>query len=496
MKHCVACLAPSCVCLRSPSYAFHFNLGEPRRNRYLSPLTQWSETLTATRIGEAKFDHSPLSGQSSLIIGSTLHEIGEIIGWGAHGLVLANREHTRVYKIMRGDPLQRENIMSEIVHTELASRLQAGPKFYGWAPLEFPTQDSFFKFIQLPTSPAFFETLAALSESERQPPQWLREGLVAKPEELTLLVIESWDASLLTYLTENAKQWIDLVNPDVVNPHVLEGFITRLLELHDHDFIHGDLLPKNILVRYDRASKRISAMTLTDFGMSGALDEWFFNTDSQHRDVVLGYFSNSITKWPEQWRAGSYYADMIEVFREPKKPDIAALSNWQYWLSNDPFNMDLGLLYYLARETPSLWPLFLPKTPTTAYNLPNYFNWKYEGKSPDGDQLTNIVVEQKWIFQLVLYWLDTARQIKQKIERATKGTLKNLQFSTPRGIPSEDEERRMQYSELVEFESHSGPLHIQLTARVRRGFLKTVEWQDYVPPPILYSDESSISSDE
>lgn len=488
MTCCVGCLTPHCVCLRAPSYAFHFHLAEPRLNHYESPSKQLAETLAATKLKQATFYAGRLTGQPTLRIGSTMHEIGEIIGWGAHGMVLVNRQRTRVYKIMRGDALKKSHIGSEIVHSELASRLQSGPKFYGWAPLKFTTQASFVKFTQLPTSPAFAESLSQLDASALRLPTWMLEGLVKKPEKLTVLVIEGWDASLLTYLIENGKQWTDLIDPDVVNPNVLEGFITRLLELHDHDVFHGDLLPKNILVRYDRLNKRISAMTLGDFGMSSSMNDWFFETMPDHRDHVVRYFSEASGKWPQQWRVGSYHADMIETLR--------SLDNWKYWLMNDPFNMDLGLLFYLARAKPSLWSLFSNKTPESAYKLPNYFNWRYEPKRSDGEQVTNIVVEQKWVFQLILNWLDTAKQVQEKIEGVTKGTLQDLQFATPRGIPSDDEVQRIQYSELVEFEMSSGPLHIQLTARVRSGFLQNVEWEEYVPPPILYSDESSIFSDE
>ena len=74
-------------------------------------------------------------------------------------------------------------------------------------------------------------------------------------EDTGYIITEKWDA--------------DLKFEDELTPRVVAKLLQQIKVLHDHDYVHADIFPRNVLVR--KVEDLIYDITLTDFGLTNTV---------------------------------------------------------------------------------------------------------------------------------------------------------------------------------------------------------------------------------
>jgi len=472
MPVCLRCLVSPCKCtqLKAPSFAFHFNLGNPRTNRFRNPIDTVPGTQTVldkTHLHDATFVHPTLQ------LGATESlTLKDIIGWGAWGIVFSTADRRYVIKAMRG---HADDYKAEIVHSRTAAKIGIGPKFNGWTEVIFATHREFEEFVNFPTSTAFAAAGFPI-------PKW-----VNRPNPvLTLLIFEAWDSSLVTFLQENNKETSALTDPAVLDPSLLRKFITGVRKLHVHDIIHLDILPKNILIRFK--NQQITDICLGDYGSAVSLNGWFMTSDAAWRQLFIDYHSTQMKNRRHMEDSG-YMEYMLQQFGQHQSSQLGAMQDWQRWLRDNPLNFDNAMLYYLTANLPDLWKLFhIPRD--EIYKMPNYFNWQYEPKAEDGRVNTLLLVNDEYRVRLTANWLDSVQEIRARIDDQFEESLEDIHFFSALGRVTENDERVLQYSEVVTVVDDA--LQMKIQAKPKSRFYQYVETQT----SNLLSDEPSLSSSD
>jgi serine/threonine protein kinase len=253
-------------------------VGKPHRFRYHKEkiVLYFIEGFLATheQINELKIDTKLpryIGTQHKMILPSHCltmegYEIQEFIGLGSSGSVHKacdiDKNCTYAIKIENITESRLKFLFDEEVKiTEIFNRNNIGPKYYG---------------------------------------SWICEGL-------GFIVTELWDGQL-----PNVK----------LSDDVLRKFRDQIDKLHDLGYVHADILPKNVLVKYD-SHKNVKDITLTDFSNSDTIEAW--KSRPTYLKIFYDYISVTI--------AGLYF----------KKNNITV-----DMILNDPRLLDFGLLDYYS----------------------------------------------------------------------------------------------------------------------------------------------------
>jgi len=428
---CLDCLTAPCCCqsssgalvLRAPSFAFHHHLAlaNPRINQFPNPTEGPAAYFDIEKTASTPLKYGIAPGNVAVFkstIGRARIQLTAtaVIGWGAAGMVLG-LQGNQVMKLLDVQP-QSPLVKREIAYSQLASDLGVGPKVKLWGSVRFDSYDDFDHFATLPLTRSF-------ADAKSPRPDWLGNY----PSELSFIVTEQWDASLATYLQENNITIERLVDSRVVEDGVLEQFIRGLGQLHDHDAIHMDAYPKNILVRTNKRTNRLRAMCLTDFGNTSSTTEWFCASKSAFREAMLVYSSTDTLPGTLTYSTafGQYMVQNFAATGVLGGP--AMLEAWRTWLRDNPFNFDLQLWRYVASLKPAqLEPLFHPAVLKRGYGQPNRFLWSFRPKNSTGHVECMLDFGNKRVVQLKVHWLDTLENIREEVERTTQGSLRDLVF--------------------------------------------------------------------
>lgn len=115
-------------------------------------------------------------------------------------------------------------------------------------------------------------------------PRWVKELSESETVEVDYIAFERWDTTLwdvlLRYpLTEH------LIEP------IVDKFEQHLKVLHQHHIVHGDLMPRNILVRI--TGDQLTDVCFTDFADTFFVRTWFLNEliDESYRKLTIRCFT-------------------------------------------------------------------------------------------------------------------------------------------------------------------------------------------------------------
>lgn len=97
-------------------------------------------------------------------------------------------------------------------------------------------------------------------------------------EGLGFIVTERWDGSMLDMLVKTLP------------PAMLYKLRVLIARLHEDGFVHGDIMPKNILVRLNDEGTAVVDVTLTDFGLTQSKEGW--QEDPDFLNTMRDYYMN------------------------------------------------------------------------------------------------------------------------------------------------------------------------------------------------------------
>jgi len=120
------------------------------------------------------------------------------------------------------------------------------------------------------------------------------------------------------------------VSYDILSEPLLEKLNMQIEKIHQLGYIHGDILPKNVLVKYNDNKTEIIDVTLTDFNLTNKIKDW--QSDVDYTTKVYDYFKND--------QDVNQYFDDNEIFIEnvidnPKLLDYALLHQLGYSIQDE-----------------------------------------------------------------------------------------------------------------------------------------------------------------
>lgn len=134
------------------------------------------------------------------------------------------------------------------------------------------------------------------------------------------IVTEKWDDSLEGYRQRNPKM-------KYVQTFLLLKLKKMIDTLHETGLVHSDILEKNILVKFDKETGKLTDLVLTDFGLADMVKDW--QDDQKFLRKLYNYHVS------EGSHTKHYFKDRKITF---------------YDVLNDPTLLDYSLLYYLVEE--------------------------------------------------------------------------------------------------------------------------------------------------
>lgn len=140
---------------------------------------------------------------------------------------------------------------------------------------------------------------------------WIKEGV-------GFLATEKWDISLSDWIKRNK---INRYSKGYPLPSFLISRLRRHIEkMHSHNYVHGDLMEKNIMLRLDRHRRPVD-ICLTDFGLTMHVQEW-----SKHLSflkTLFEYHMNDCNYTDRYFRENRI--EFSDVVKDPKHLDRALL---------------------------------------------------------------------------------------------------------------------------------------------------------------------------
>ena len=227
-------------------------------------------------------------------------ELRGLLGEGAYGKVFQACEMADCRKVVKvqvlADQLAQQNFAKEVEFSRIASDNDFGPRLFS----------------------------ACITDGERLVDLFRGQGRFSllpmrNQPSVGIMVSEMWDGALDKLLKDDG--WCDQA--------LYRAFEERVARMHALDIVHADLLPKNVLYKYDE-SGNVAELIPTDFGLS--------------------FYASEFAELPEDWRLKL----AIYNLKNPDQPTWPAIeqtpklldATWQE-VQEDPFLLDEPLLVLL-----------------------------------------------------------------------------------------------------------------------------------------------------
>jgi len=274
-------------------------------------------------------DFCLLSNCNTIPAHPLLSNLVEHLGSGSFGIAIGNALHC--IKIMENQKLSRD----ELVFSNWASQVGVGPRLIccgtmlmskhqllGWA------EDSIGKALPVP--------------------KWITALTDIDTVKVDYVAYERWDTNL----------W-DVLQRYTLTEHLIEPIIPKYRKhleiMRKHGVVHGDLLPRNILVRMK--GDQLTDVCFTDFADAFPARRWFLNQwiDKSYRDLTIRCFTTF------QYRLQLQQAIYERCKQNLAKPiEISKKECLVRWLLHNPYNLDACVLESLLAIFNKAAPIRIP----------------------------------------------------------------------------------------------------------------------------------------
>lgn len=192
-----------------------------------------------------------------------LQRLPDFIGSGSFGIAIGNGKHC----IKMADIIRER----EILYATWASQLGVGPKLICHG------------FVVVPQALLKRLKLSALRAGLPLPYRLKMTESSTDSIQLNFIAFEQWTMTLHQWLSE------EIVSQELIEP-IVQSFKHKLGIMRREGVVHGDLMPRNILVRV--VDRKLTDVCLTDFADAFCWKNWFSSkiTPEKFRSVTLGIF--------------------------------------------------------------------------------------------------------------------------------------------------------------------------------------------------------------
>lgn len=137
------------------------------------------------------------------------------------------------------------------------------------------------------------------------------------------IVTDVWDGDLHGLISGKYKS---LDGKQCIGKHLIDKLRKQINWFHDNGLVHGDIYPKNVLVKLDE-QKRIIDVTLTDFGIVDSVDNYLKGKSYIDLRTMVNYHKHSPN---------------INYFKDNHISDRDVMLN--------PMHLDEAMFYYLETK--------------------------------------------------------------------------------------------------------------------------------------------------
>jgi len=257
-----------------------------------------------------------------------LQRLPLFVGSGSFGVTIGDGKHC----IKISDHI----LGRELKFAALAASIGVGPKLLCHG------------FIVVPPEVAQSLKKSALA-ADLPVPKWLKHLMRGAHAQLAFIAFEQWTMTLYQVLLENDLT-LDLIRP------IIEPYRHKLKLLKRERLVHGDLMPRNILVKI--VDGKLTDLCFTDFADAFRRKNWFTGEriSQRFRDVTLRVFNNYTMN-----------AKLKVALHQSAMTDQESLRQWMLF---EPHNLDACVLASLCHlfDVPDYFPVSMP--PAYNFNLP------------------------------------------------------------------------------------------------------------------------------
>jgi hypothetical protein len=316
-----------------------------------------------------------------------LHNLTQHLGSGSFGIVVGNDNHC--IKILGRHKLST----TELRYSQWASDRQVGPLLICAGTILLSRG----KLLQW----------ADESRAKELPvPRWIRELPEGETVEADFLAFERWDTTLFDVLLRFP------LTERLIAP-IVDKYQRHLKVLREHHLVHGDLLPRNILVRMD--GDQLTDICFTDFADAFFVRTWFLNEyiDESYRKLTIRCFTT--------FKFNSKLQQLIRKHTRGTTDfpfELTPRECFYRWLLYNPHNLDLCVLECL-RST-----LDLDVQISTPIGFQFDLAWDDRGK------VEVSLCHQNFRQSLVISGFKTMAQLRKSIARYCSPRFAKLLFVT------------------------------------------------------------------
>lgn len=359
------------------------------------------------------FDYAPsrvtldLNGKAETL--ELFPEKLEFVGSGTYGIVFGDGK--LCVKITDKDEIEPQ----EVELSYALGKRGYGPKLVSYGMIELPAE--------------YLRKLLAQVSSDHTP----RFTIVEPTTEAIYICYEQWDCTL-------SKAWNDLDITEETFAIVLDKWKCAIQQIHLYDYYHLDIVGNNILVKIK--DNKIVDLCITDCGIATQTHFWFLENHYGNQDRL-----NVVTRFEDM--------PLTELLQKKvraagKGTKIPLKKRFQYWLLNDPKNIDYCLFASICHfiGKPELYPVTFPQQ--FNFSLP----W-----NPSG--LLQVQVHAKCI--KVVVWIcafDSLARFRTVLEKNKISKFKRLRFCSTKGIIPRTEETKLLPSCVIRQKRGSRPNYV------------------------------------
>lgn len=258
-----------------------------------------------------------------------LQNLPNFVGSGSFGVTLGDGKHCV--------KLANQIYGRELGYALWASEKKVGPKLLCHGFMVIP--------------PSIIKRLKQSANAAGTPiPRWLKELNDNGPSaQLAFIAFEQWPMTLYHVLIEQ-KLTLDLIMP------IVSIYKEKLDVLRRHKVVHGDLMPRNILVKMEDG--KLSDLCFTDFADAFKWKYWFTEevTSERFRYQSLHIYYN--------FNLNARLKVAIQSLLKESLPNstLTGQEALHRWMLYQPHNLDACVLACLVHtlEAPELFPIALP----------------------------------------------------------------------------------------------------------------------------------------
>lgn len=255
--------------------------------------------------------------------------LGEYIGSGSFGVVIGNKNYC--VKLVDSGKL----LDFEVRFSDWASRNGVGPKLICYGKMNVPHS-------------LLDEWQMHAIANDFPVPKWLDMTSETLLTQLDYIAFERWETTLYDVL-KRFELSAYLLEP------IVPKFAQHLETLRKAGFVHGDLTPRNILVRMKDG--QLVDVCFTDFADAFMTRAWFLNQyiSDTFRALTIGCF----TKLSFNQKLAQAIKKQCDR-KSPEPVNITAAECFRRWLLFNPHNLDRCVLACLLYTLDIPYPIKIP----------------------------------------------------------------------------------------------------------------------------------------